>query len=307
MLRRAVVFLAWTFGIGWGAAMLVRAILGPVPAAGPDSTSPSPVQSYHMIYAVLGLLFLVLPALITLGLSCRWRVSLNHYGLPGRSPGAALWLAPALTVGLTAISILLLILAGIGRFDASGMGEVQRRGEAGMFVEALELKLDLEEQRMPLLRRLTSGLTMGVTIGLLIALGTELGWRGLLVTELSRLGWAWAALASGLIGAVWWAPVLPATVASGETAWAGAVLRLASYALLGMVASWLRYVTGSILPAAALVATWATLGDVPLMAVVGGTYVQFEVSRLVAVLLLVLGLLVRSRLVLSQAGSANYT
>jgi len=292
--RRAWAFLAWTFGIGWGLALLVRIVLGPAPAALEGAPPSLALQSPPMAYALLGLLFLVLPALVAVVLARRWRVPLGRYGLPGRSPGAALWLAPLLALGLTGIATLLPVAAGMGRLDRGGTGQVQRLGQAGRFVEALELKLDLEERRAPLLHEVATGLLVGVTIGLLLALGTELGWRGLLDAELGHLGRAWSGLACGVIAAAWWAPVLPMAVAAGDTDWPGAALRLASYALLGIVLSWSRAATGSVLTPAALVATWAALGDVPLMAIDGGTPLQIEACRLIAIVLAVV-LLLHSR------------
>jgi len=296
--RRAWAFLAWTFGIGWGLALLVLMVVGPATAALEASPSPA-LQSQCIAYALLGLLFLVLPALVAIALARRWRVPLACYGLPGRSPGAALWLAPLMALGLTGIATLLPVAAGIGRLDPSGVGEVQRLAESGRFVEALELRLDLEERNAPLLHEVATGLLVGVTIGLLVALGTELGWRGLLDTELSHLGGAWSGLACGVIAAAWWAPILPMAVAAGDTDWPGAVLRLASYALLGIVLSWSRAATGSVLTPAALVATWAALGDVPLMALSGGTHLQIGACRLIAIVLAVV-LLLSSRAIPRQ-------
>lgn len=289
--RRAWTFLAWTFGTGWGLALLMRLAFGPAPPA-TEGEVVEAAQGLRGAWAALGLLMLLLPGIVTIILSRRDRVPLTRYGLPGRSPGAALWLAPLVALGLTALATLLPIAVGIGRIDLTGRGEVQRLGAEGKFVQALELKLGLEEQPAPLLRRIASGLLLGVTLGLLLALGTELGWRGLLATELGHLGPTWSALACGLIAAAWWAPMVSVTVAGGETDWPGAALRLASYALLGIVLSWARATTGSVLTPAALVATWAMLGGVPALAIGGGTHLQLEVARLAAVAIVAAALLI---------------
>jgi len=288
--RRAWIFLAWSFGIGWGLALLLRTALGPAPVVTDGEVAPA-AQSLRGAYAVLGLLMLLLPAIVTIALSRRECVPLSRYGLPGRAPGAALWLAPLIALGLAALAALLPVATRIGRIDATGTGEVQRLGAEGRFVEALELKLDLEAQRAPLLRRVASGLLLGVTLGLLLALGTEVGWRGLLLTELGHLGPAWSGLVCGLIAAAWWAPMVSITASAGETDWSGAVLRLTAYALLGIVLAWARAATGSVLTPAALVSTWATLGGVPALAISGGTHLQLEVSRLASVAIVAAALL----------------
>ncbi len=289
--RRAWRFLAWTFGVGWGMALLLGLALGPAPDADTAELSPA-AGLVRGAYAALGLLMLMLPAVVTIVLSRREGVPLRRYGLPGDASGAALWLAPLVALVLTGLATLLPVIARVAEFDLRGTGEIERLGAEGRFVEALELKLDLEEDPTPMPRRVASGLLLGVTLGLLVALGTELGWRGLLLTELSHLGAAWTGLVCGAVAAVWCAPMVWVAVSAGETDWSGAVLRLTAYALLGVVLAWTRTVTGSVLPPAALVGTWATLGGVPALAISGGTHLQLEISRLAAVAIVAVALLI---------------
>ena len=289
--RRALVLLAWSFGIGWGLALLARIVLGPALPGDQGVVGSTHTDAQRIAYSVIGLLFLVLPAIVAVVLAHRWRVRLEHYGVPGRAPGAALWLAPLMALGLTVLAVMLPIVGRVSSFDRSGMGQVQRLGEGGRFVEALELKLDLEDQQAPLLHATAKGFVLGVTLGLLVAMGTELAWRGLLHVELRPMGRAWTALIGGLAGAAWWAPLLPMAVAAGDTAWPEAVLRLGAYAVLGIVLSWARAATGSVLVPAALVATWMALGEVPPMALRGGSLMQIELARLAAVVVVALGVL----------------
>ncbi len=289
--RRALMLLAWTFGIGWGLALLARIVLGPALPGNQGTVGATLTDAQRTAWSLLGIVFLVLPAVVTVVLARRWRLPLDRYGLPGCAPGAAFWLAPLMALGLTVLTILLPIAAGVSHFDRTGMGQVQRLGAAGRFVEALELKLDLEAQHAPLLRAVAKGLVIGVTLGLLVALGTELAWRGLLHVELQPLGRAWTALIGGLVAAVWWAPVLPTAVATGDATWPEAILRLGSYAVLGIVLSWAREATGSVLVPAALAATWMALSGVVPMALSGGSLLHIEFARLVVVVAVAVGLL----------------
>lgn len=289
--RRALVLVAWTFGIGWGLALLARIALGPVLAGDPGASGSTLTEPQRLAYSVLGVLFLVLPALVTLVLTRRWRIRLAQYGLPGYNPGAALWFAPLVALALVALTTLLPVLAGVSSLDLSGRGQVQRLGESGRFVEALELKLELDAQQTPLLHPLARGLVLGVTLGTLLALGTELAWRGALHVELQPLGSAPPAFVSGLVAATWWAPLLPVAVVSGEVGWPEAVVALGAYAALGIVLSWARSATDSVLVPAALVGTWLALGDLPAMALRGGTLLQIELARLASVVLVGLGIL----------------
>lgn len=287
--------LAWTFGIGWGLALLARIALGPALPGDQGVTGSTLTDTQRIAYSVIGLLFLVLPGIGTVVLAHRWRIPIERYGVPGRAPGAALWLAPLMALGLTVLATLLPVLAGVSSFDRTGMGQVQRLGDGGRFVEALELKLDLQAQQAPVLHATAKGLVLGVTLGLLLAMGTELAWRGLLHTELRPLGEASTALLGGVLAAAWWAPLLPLAVAAGDTGWPEAVLRLGAYAVLGVVLSWARASSGSVLVPAALVATWMALGEVPPMALRGGSLLQIETARLAAVVLVALGVLVVHR------------
>jgi membrane protease YdiL (CAAX protease family) len=52
------------------------------------------------------------------------------------------------------------------------------------------------------------GLVAGLTINALAALGEELGWRGLLLRELSPLGFWRVSLLTGLVWGIWHAPLI---------------------------------------------------------------------------------------------------
>lgn len=52
------------------------------------------------------------------------------------------------------------------------------------------------------------GLVAGLTVNAVAALGEEMGWRGLLLTELSPLGFWRASLLTGLVWGVWHAPII---------------------------------------------------------------------------------------------------
>jgi membrane protease YdiL (CAAX protease family) len=75
--------------------------------------------------------------------------------------------------------------------------------------EAAETVADFEATGVPLVVLLGSfGLVLGATIFALAALGEELGWRGLLLTELAPLGFWKLSLVTGLLWGVWHTPLI---------------------------------------------------------------------------------------------------
>ena len=115
-------------------------------------------------------------------------------------------------------------LVGLGAFHGDGLG-------AGQALELLTLLFVLEA--VPL------------------ALGEELGWRGLLVPELSRLtSFTNTALISGVIWAVWhWPLVLSGEYSSAAPWWLALSCFTVSDILASFAVAWLRLRSGSLWPA----------------------------------------------------------
>ena len=114
------------------------------------------------------------------------------------------WVAP---VGLVAVMI------GVGLL----LPETTLTGEYSAFFlelgqtsnEATGTIADLDSTGVSLVVFLGGfGLVLGGTLFALVALGEELGWRGLLLTELSPLGFWKVSLVTGLIWGIWHAPLI---------------------------------------------------------------------------------------------------
>ncbi|MEA3401090.1 MAG: hypothetical protein U9R79_07595 [Armatimonadota bacterium] len=280
---RAVIFIAWSFPLAWVATIAVRLIVGPFPSVAPGAPLTSVPEFWP--YAALFAFIVLLPPVVAWLLARRWGLSTRRWGLRVGRSGQAVLVTPLVALAVAMLATALPIAAGIGRLDLSGMGHVQRLGEAGRFEEALEEKLDREDSPYPVGARVVSGLVTGLILGVLLAPIVELPWRGLLQTELAWLGFARSSLLVGVLAAAWWLPAL----ACGPDDQPGLPLLgvwLGTVALLGVPLSWLRLSTGSIIPASVLAASWASLGELPLMAVRGGTELQIEIAKLGAVALL---------------------
>lgn len=277
---RAWSFVAWTFGIGWGAAAVLRLVAGPMGGA-IDAPSAEPAD---WAATTLSVLFFVLPLVVTLILARRWGVSAKSWGLR-MAPVSTLLTAPLVALALAVFATALPIVIGISEYEPSGMGEVQRLAEARS-VEALELQLDLVDRPAPVRQEVLNGLVAGLVLGLLFAPILELPWRGLMLTELSRLGFARAALVPAVMAGLWWLPFqLLVGMVGYHTAGAAAV-SVVSYALLGVPLAWIRVRTGSILPAGILAVGVSALSELPRLATAGGSHLQLELCSLAAVGLL---------------------
>ncbi len=114
------------------------------------------------------------------------------------------WVAP---VGLTAAMI------GVGL----ALPETSFTTEYSAFLlelgfteaEAVDTIAELEATGVPVVVLLTGlGLVLGGTLFALAAFGEELGWRGLLLTELAPLGFWKLSLLTGLIWGIWHTPLI---------------------------------------------------------------------------------------------------
>ncbi|MFW5867268.1 MAG: type II CAAX prenyl endopeptidase Rce1 family protein [Armatimonadota bacterium] len=283
--RRARTFAAWTFGIGWGAAVILRLVTGPM--GGP--LDPGAAEAPEWAPTVLSLLFFLLPAIIALVMARRWRVSTRSWGLR-MAPLSTLLTAPLVALAIALMATALPIALGISEFEPSGMGEVQRLAEARS-VEALELQLKLADESRPLGREIVGGLVAGLLLGLLFAPVIELPWRGLVLTELARTGFARAALITAVLAGLWWLPFQLFVGMVGFHSPGAAAVSVMSYALLGVPLAWVRVRTGSILPASVLAVGVSALSELPRLATAGGTHLQLELCSLAAVGLLAAGAL----------------
>ncbi|MFO8116141.1 MAG: type II CAAX endopeptidase family protein [Halorubrum sp.] len=114
------------------------------------------------------------------------------------------WLAPvallAATLGIGVALPGISITTDYGAFLA----------EQGFSEEQIERSLALLEGLPvpPIVLFVGQGLVAGVTINAVAALGEELGWRGLLLTELSTLGFWRLSGVTGAVWGVWHAPII---------------------------------------------------------------------------------------------------
>jgi len=186
-------FLALAFGISWGGLTLLRFL-------GVDLGS-STGQGIGTV------VFMWAPATAAMTV-LRFRRRPIRRGC-GLYPGRIRWIVGAwiTPVGLTAAMI------GVGLT----LPDVSFTAEYSLFLlelglteaEAVATVADLEATGVPLIVLLGGlGLVLGGTLFALAALGEELGWRGLLLTELAPLGFWQLSLVTGLVWGIWHTPLI---------------------------------------------------------------------------------------------------
>jgi hypothetical protein len=296
---RAITFCAWAFGLAWVATAALR-YFEPAMAPQQGYDSIRDAMEYRPWFMLCVFVAIVPPAVAML-LARRWKTSVREWGYRVPSGGLIVLLAPLVALAVQLGAIALAVGAGQGEFDASGRAQVQRLTRDRDFRDAIETSYELSEKTNPALRRALLGMLAGLVVGAAAAPIVEIGWRGLLHTELRWTGFAACSLVVGLLAAAWWAPcVVTAPMAGAQTP--AAAVRLGALALLGVPLAWLRETTGSIIPAAVFTASWVALLELPLMMVRGASDLQIALMTFAATGLLAGAALLRPPKVFEEAG-----
>ena len=100
-------------------------------------------------------------------------------------------------------------------------------------------------------------LTIGVLGSAILAIGEEIGWRGLLVPQLARLGtFTQTALISGVIWGIWHIPlIIGGGYSSNAPTWYAITCFMVEIIGISFAFAWVRLASGSIWPALLLHAT----------------------------------------------------
>jgi membrane protease YdiL (CAAX protease family) len=153
------------------------------------------------------------------------------------------WLTP---VGLTAA----MVAVGVALPDTSFATEYAAFLLDLGFTEtaAADTVADLAATGLPVVVVLTGlGLALGATLFALAALGEELGWRGLLLTELAPLGFWRLSLLTGVVWGLWHTPLVWLGLQFPEAPLAGILTLTAATVALSPVYTYLTVRAGSVL------------------------------------------------------------
>jgi CAAX protease family protein len=150
-----------------------------------------------------------------------------------------------LPVGYGLISYAIIWLTGLGRFDATELAAQT----------AAHIAPQVSSPVMLMIIYFVIVITWGTVQSLLSALGEEIGWRGLLVPELSKVSpFTVTALISGAIWAIWHYPLilLAGYHNEGAPVWFGLICFTVMVLGAGLIFAWVRLKSGSLWAAALL-------------------------------------------------------
>jgi membrane protease YdiL (CAAX protease family) len=252
--RKVLAFVALAFGISWTGAVALA-------LAGVDLGSLRGTVLVVVVYMwapAIGAILVQWRYGESIGVGCGLRRGrLQWIGLA--------WLVP---VAILAVTI------GIG----IALPDVSFTTDYGAFLRGLGLPEDQVESSVAVLEGLPvppfvflvgQGLVAGLTINAVAALGEELGWRGLLLRELSPLGFWRLSLLTGLVWGIWHAPLIVQGHNFPESPFAGVVVMTGWTVAASPVFTYLTVRARSVLAATLLHGSFNAVGSLSLVYLTG--------------------------------------
>jgi membrane protease YdiL (CAAX protease family) len=139
---------------------------------------------------------------------------------------------------------------------------------------------------------LIQGLLAGITVNAVAGFGEELGWRGLLLRELGRMGFWRASALIGLIWGIWHAPLILQGHNYPQHPVEGVFMMIIFCLLLSPIFSYIRIKSGSVIAAAILHGTLNATGGLSIMIVNGNDLVTGVTGASGFIILSILNLLI---------------
>ena len=252
--RKIALFLALAFGISWTGASVLY-LLG------------VELETLVGVFLVI-VLFMWAPAFAAIGTQLRYGESIREgCGLAvGRLRWVALaWLTPVVLVGAT---------VGVGVVIPG----VSFTTDYGAYLLDLGLTEDQVDDAIsqldafpvpPAVLFVGQGLIAGLTINAVAALGEELGWRGLLLTELAPLGFWKLSVLTGVIWGIWHAPIVLQGHNFPDAPLAGVVVMTVATVAMAPIYTYLTVRARSVLAATVLHGSFNGIGALSLVYLTG--------------------------------------
>lgn len=252
--RKVGLFLALAFGIAWtGAIALYLAGIELGTLAG-------------LVLVVVVVMWA--PAFAAIGTQLQYGESIRE--------GCGLALGRLRWVGLAWITPVVLVSATIG--IGTAFPGVSFTTDYAVYLlelglsqeEAAEATEQLEEVPVPpAFLFVVLGLAAGLTINALAALGEELGWRGLLLTELAPLGFWKLSIFTGAVWGIWHAPIILQGHNFPDTPVVGVFVMTAATIAMAPIYTYLTVRARSVLAATVLHGSFNGLGALSLVYLTG--------------------------------------
>ena len=140
----------------------------------------------------------------------------------------------------------------------------------------------------PLWVSLLGGLLAGATINAVAGFGEELGWRGLLLRELSSMGFWRASAVIGLVWGIWHAPIILQGHNYPQHPLAGVFMMVVFTLMLAPVFTYITVRADSVIAAAVMHGTLNGTAGIPLLVIKGGSDLTVGVTGLAGFIVLAL-------------------
>ncbi len=256
---RVWTFLACTFAASWGFAAVLY-FTGVKYAGGAA--------------AAIAIAYMLVPGVMTIALCRKWRLPLREIGLVAHFRAEFL-LAPILPLVLMAATIAIAGAFGFAELQSPAPALVQQLLDS-LSPEQAEsaaqtLQALLGTQTLVLLAVVVAALISGASINAFFALSEELGWRGLLQRELAPLGFARSSILIGAIWGVWHAPLILQGHNYPDHPIIGVGMMIAWCIPLGVIHSWVRLKTRTLLAAAIMHGTLNAVAGFAALSLRGGS------------------------------------
>jgi uncharacterized protein len=148
--------------------------------------------------------------------------------------------------------------------------------------ELKQIQEDFAKVPVPifLLTSVIQSLIAGVTINGILAFGEELGWRGLMQTELSFMGFWKTSLIIGLTWGVWHAPLILQGHNYPQHPKLGVFMMIFATLLLAPIFSYIRIKSNSVIAVSIMHGTINAIGQLPVALVQGGNDLTVGITGL---------------------------
>lgn len=250
-------YLIFTFGISWSL------VIGYSLAGG----NLSPMSTGFMIMALGFMLTPMVSVILVEKLFLKTRLG-SVYPLNFRWNRWWLiaWLSP-LAIALATFGAGLLVP---GVEFSPGMEGMFDRFSNILTPEQLEQMRNTPMPVHPFFLMIVQGLIAGITINALAGFGEELGWRGLMLQELSSLGFWKASWITGLVWGIWHAPVIMMGHNYPDHPMAGVAMMIIFCILISPFFTLVALRSGSTIAAAVLHGSFNALSGIAVLLLKGG-------------------------------------
>ena len=254
-------FIAWTFGISYSIGLIFFYL-----AKFTEIFKQTPSLALMIL-----VFYMWVPALVSMVLiKLIHGERLSDYGLRFRLNRGWIgaWVYPILTGFLT---VAVCVVLGIGVWDpgfSAYIAEQAAQLTPEQFAQAKEQLGSLSLTTIALMV-ISQGIVAGTTINALAAFGEELGWRGLLYTNLRPMGFWRANLLIGFIWGLWHAPIIAAGHNFPKHPIAGIFVMTLGSMVLALLIGHVRERSGSVIAAAIYHGVFNASAGVSIMLIAG--------------------------------------